>query len=279
MVPMAKCSIENPEVRDLLQRFNTAEAGAAWVEFIDQYSRIILAVVRQVEFEHDRSDECFLFVCEKLIENGFRRLLKFNPSGKAEFSTWLSAVVFNLSVDWHRHEYGRIRMLPAISALAEFDQAVYRMVHEQGMDREAVFQRLLSDFPDLERTSIARSLERIHNILTPRQRWRMSLQSGRRRAESRVLEKVENLPSPVSSPEAVFQKEEQSEVLEQSLARLTQEQRLLVYWRYQEGLTLKRIAILSDLGSTNRVWTEIQKILAMLFDDAERIEQENSKKI
>jgi hypothetical protein len=60
--------------------------------------------------------------------------------------------------------------LPAISALPAFDQAVYRMVIEQGMDKEACFQSLKADFPDLTRELLAKAAARVYSLLTPRQR-------------------------------------------------------------------------------------------------------------
>ena len=102
---------------DLLRRLRSADAGAAWVEFLDLYAPLIMNTAGQFEYEQDRISECFLYACAQLNDNGFRRLLKFNTTGKATFRTWLGSVVFNLCVDWHRREYGRASLLPAISAL------------------------------------------------------------------------------------------------------------------------------------------------------------------
>ena len=127
---------------DLLRRLRSADAGAAWAEFLDLYAPLIINIAGQFEYEQDRISECFLYACAQLNDNGFRRLLKFNTAGEAAFRTWLGSVVFNLCVDWHRREYGRASLLPAISALPAFDQSVYRMVIEQGMDKETCFQSL-----------------------------------------------------------------------------------------------------------------------------------------
>lgn len=112
-------------IEDILHRLNSSDAGPAWAEFLDHYSGLIMKTARQFEYRQGRGNECFLFVCEKLVDDGFRRLLKYNTSSPCMFRSWLGAVVFNLCVDWHRHEYGRATMLPAISALPAFDQTVY----------------------------------------------------------------------------------------------------------------------------------------------------------
>jgi RNA polymerase sigma factor (sigma-70 family) len=49
----------------------------------------------------------YTWVLEKLREDDFRRLRGFDPNGRGSFSTWLFLVTRRLSVDHHRHRYGR----------------------------------------------------------------------------------------------------------------------------------------------------------------------------
>jgi RNA polymerase sigma factor (sigma-70 family) len=258
---------ENSVAR-LLQRMNSADAGAAWVEFIDSYAQVIMNTARQFEFEQDRGNECFLFVCEKLNDDGFRRLLKFNTRGTAKFRTWLGSVVFNLCVDWHRREYGRVRLLPAITALPAFDQSVYQLIIEQGMNKEESFQKLITDFPDLTRQSVANALSRIYSALTPRQRWQISVRKrGRKPSGANPLQsQIERLPDPTTGPEMQAQRLQELEVLQKALSQLPTRQRLLLQLRFQEGLSLNKIAQLQQLGDSNRVWRQIQAATKALFD-------------
>jgi hypothetical protein len=69
-----------PSPRDLLYRLNSADAGAAWAEFVDYFAPLIMNTAKQFEYEQDRINECFIFACEKLCDDGFKRLLKFNTS-------------------------------------------------------------------------------------------------------------------------------------------------------------------------------------------------------
>ena len=167
--------MSDKQVEKLLLGLNLADAGPAWAKFIDRFAPLIMKAVRQFDYEQDRSRECFLYVCEKLSDNGFRRLLSFDPNGSATFHTWLGAVTFNLCVDWHRKEFGRVSMVPAIFALPAFDQAVFRHRYERGMAMETCFQLLTEEFPDLTRQQLSDAISRVHTVLTPRQRWKMSL--------------------------------------------------------------------------------------------------------
>jgi RNA polymerase sigma factor (sigma-70 family) len=263
---MTQRPVMNPDVAKLLRRLNGADSGAAWVEFIDRYAQLIMRTAGQIEFEHDRVNECFLFVCEKLSEDGFRRLMRFNTAGKAHFRTWLTTVTFNLCVDWHRREYGRMRLLPALAALPEFDRSVYRLVIEQGMTKESAYQTLRADHPDLGRESLNNSLHRIHGLLTPRQRWQISVKRGRTLDRGSTAERLELLADPGADPPAEADSSRQKEAIDNALAQLPRDQRLLLYWRFQEGLSLSKIAELAELGNTDRAWRRIQAAVDALID-------------
>jgi len=265
---------------NLLRRLMSTDAGVAWVEFLELYAPLIMSTASQFEYEQERVHDCFLYVCEQLNDNGFRRLLKFDTTGKASFHTWLGSVVFNLCVDWHRREYGRATLLPAISALPAFDQAVYRMVIEQGMDKEACFQSLRADFPDLTRELLAKAVARVYSLLTPRQRWQIIVRNrGRKRARgSSMQENLERLPDPAMGPDREAQKRQDLEILQAAMSHLPADQRLLLRLRFQEGLTLKKIAQLKYHGDVNGTWRHIQAAMEALFKNFGRASAAKKRK-
>jgi len=265
---------------DLLRGLSSADAGVAWIEFLERYSALIMNAVGQFVYEQDRINECFLYVCEQLSDDGFRKLLKFDASGRAKFRTWLGAVVFNLCVDWHRKEFGRVTLLPAISALPAFDQSVFRLVIEQGMDKESTFQMLRADFPDLTRELLASAVGRVFSLMTPRQRWQASVRNrGRKQAPGHTdQDLISSLPDPGLDPEAEAQAQQELDALQGALSHLPASQRLLLYWRFEEGLSLARIAQLSRLGDTNRVWRDIQAAINLLFQHIHNKNSANKRK-
>jgi len=240
----------------LLRRLKSADAGSAWVEFVDLYAPLIMHAACQFEYEQERINDCFLFACEQLSDNGFRRLLKFNAASKVKFNTWLGTVVFNLCVDWHRREYGRVRLLPEISALPAFDQSVYRLVIEQGMNKEASFQALRADFPELTRELVANALARIHSLLTPRQRWQITVRNrGRKQVRGGSAEDwLERLPETADGPEAELQKQQELESLQAGISRLPADQRLLLRLINSDKLA-------PTIGSDIRVMSTILLVL------------------
>lgn len=267
-------------VEKILHRLNSSDAGPAWTEFLDLYSSLIMKTANQFEYQEGRNNECFLYVCEKLVDDSFRRLLQYNGSSACSFRTWLGTVVFNLCIDWHRHEFGRATLLPAISALPAFDRAVYQLTIEQSMDKESTFQTLLADFPDLTRDLVDSAVIRVYSLLTPQQRWQITVRNRRRQrpAGSRSGHLVDFLPDPGIGPELEAQKQQDLGRLQNALSLLPPHQRLLLCLRFQEGLSLKRIAELNHLGDTNRAWRHLQAALKALFQHIHSNVPGNSRK-
>ena len=270
---------QKQNISDLLHRLNSPAAGAAWAAFIDRYSAMIMKVLSQFEYGQHRGNECFLYVCEKLCDQQFQRLQKFNTAGPASFRNWLATVVFNLCVDWHRKEFGRATVLPAIAALPAFDQLVYRYRYELGMDLEACYQTIKADFPELSNDQFSGSLQRIHSLLTPRQRWQLSVRNrGPSSARPDLSSaRMDQIKDPGASPDFLAQTEEEVASLQAALSRLTTDQRLLLHLRFQEGLTFRKIAQLEQLGGPHRARRHIQAALDALYIQFQRVFSEQKR--
>lgn len=253
----------------LLRQLKSADAGPAWTEFLRRYSSLLMKTANQFEYDQDRTNDCFLYVSEKLSENGFKRLLKYDSHRGASFRTWLTTVIFNLCVDWHRKEFGRVFLLPAISALAGFDQLVFRYSFELGMTNEECLHALSTEFPDVTRQQLSRAISRVHGVLTPRQRWQMGVRH-RRKQRSRHpggeyrRQDVDQLPALVQDPATMAQKQQELDALQSALAKLSARQHLLLYLRFHAGLTLDQIAQFTRLDDAASAWRHIDKALKAL---------------
>jgi hypothetical protein len=188
--------------------------------------------------------------------------------------------VFNLCVDWHRAEYGRATVIPAIAALPAFDRTVYRMCHEQGQSREECFRTLKADFPELTIDGVANSLQRIHRLMTPRQRWqigvrghrRLGTQPGGRRSA------YEHAFDPGDGPEALAAGDEETFALQAALRHLSPGHRLLLHLRYQEGLTFQQITAIGDYGNSRRARRQVKRALDQLQKSLEKQQRKKNRK-
>jgi len=256
----------------VLQKLRSGDPHEAWAEFLEEYSGLVFQVGRHFERDLDRASDCFQFVCEKLSEDHFRRLLRFKPLGPASFSTWLRVVVRNLCLDWQRQEYGRHRPFRSISRLSSFDQEVFKHVYERGVSAAETLPLLQSKFPDVVPERIAESRDRIEQQLTADQRWRLGIRSARRtQSVGTTVQEGEAAPveiaDPRPDPEALAIIGERRGTLRRALARLSKSERLLVRLRFEQELTLEQIARLLNLGNAQRADRQIKIILTRLREE------------
>lgn len=261
--------MSDPQVARLLGRLGSHEAQAAWTEFLDDYSPLILQVVQRFEREPDHAGDCFLFVCEQLNQNQFRRLRRFKPDGPARFTTWLRLVVRNLCLDWRRKEFGRHRVFDVVARLTAFDRDVYTKVFEQGLSSEEAWFSLAPRYPGLAQESVDQSVESIRRTLTPRQLWLLSTRRVKVESlEGESADTQENLerqvPDPRPDPEALSVTHQQQAALELGLERLSKPERLLIKLRFEQDLTLREVAELLDLPDAQTADRRIREVLEKL---------------
>jgi RNA polymerase sigma factor (sigma-70 family) len=253
----------------LLETLNSRDPEEAWRLFLAEYGPAILQVVRHLEHDADLVPDCFQFVCEGLSANSFRRLRKFQPVGRAVFSTWLRAVVRNLCLDWRRKQVGRHRLFKSIAQLSGFDQEVFRRLYEQRLSLEEAFQSLRAAFPGVTHARVTDSQMRIEKELTPNQRRLLAERAYRQVSQSVVgFEDPpaigQDVPDPSPNPEAQALLEERAAALRRALAQLSEREQLLIRLRYEEELTLEQVGKLLDLGNAQRVERQIKAVLARL---------------
>ncbi len=97
------------EVERLLAPLPDSAREAAWQEFIERYSRLLLRVAFAFAPGYDGAMDRYLFILEELRREEFARLRRFAADGRGRFSTWLVVVARRLCVDHHRRCYGRNR--------------------------------------------------------------------------------------------------------------------------------------------------------------------------
>jgi RNA polymerase sigma factor (sigma-70 family) len=256
-------------IRDLLERLSSEKVNAAWNEFLEQFSPLMMHVVRRFESDHGRAMDCFIYVCEALSDNGFQRLRRYRPDGPARFRTWLTAVVSNLCIDWRRREHGRFRPIQPVSGLPEFDQLVFNYIYVRGMPRDECLHALRTRFPEVTEQQLSETNARLFALLTPRQRWQLSARTGETiplnvASPSGDLESALQAEEP--GPDELAQAEQERRKLAAALAQLPPQQRLLLRLRYEQNLTLEVVARLMRLPDPFRANRQIQVALAALAE-------------
>jgi RNA polymerase sigma factor (sigma-70 family) len=262
--------MQDSAVAFMFEGLRSSRSQEVWAEFLRQYAPVIFETCRYSTFDEDQAANCFLFACEQLGRNSFRRLLRFRPDGSAAFSTWLRVVVRNLCLDWRRKEFGRPRLFRSIAQLSQLEAEVYRCRFEKGLSSEDTFVSLRPAFPELTIEQLAAAEGQIHESLNSRQHWlrstqKLRVQSMSQEASVGVMEAPANDPAdPHPNQELALVSREQEDQLRMALQKLPKPERLLIRLRFEQSLTLEEIARLTGLGDAQRVHRQIAAILEKL---------------
>jgi RNA polymerase sigma factor (sigma-70 family) len=256
----------------ILEELRVKQSREAWTEFLRQYSSLIFQTCQFSTSDADQAADCFLFACEQLSRNGFRRLLRFRRQGAASFPTWLRVVVRNLCLDWRRKQFGRPRLLRSIARLPQLEGEVYRCRYEQGLSLDETFLLLYPNFPGLSMQRLVETEAHVRESLSSRQRWLVIAQNARARGALQgpavgLAEEDYALQDPADprpNQESALASQEQEKQLRSAIAKLPAPDRLLLRLRFEEGLSLQQIARLTTLGDAQRVHRRIADILGTL---------------
>ena len=255
------------DARDLIARL-AARDPAAWPAFLEEYASLLLQVSREVERDPDAAGDAFLFICERLAADHGRRLLQFDPSvGGASFSTWLRVVAWNLALDARRQRHGRFRPLAAIRRLPMLQQRIYRLRYEEGLTFEQMFAVIQPEFPALSRTAVEGAEADVDRAISSRQHFvlatrRPKLESLDARGDAPGMGTD---PADLSAdPETLAIQRDEFQRLVHVLADLPAPDRLLVQLRFEQGVTLARIATLLGLKDPWTAARRIERVLKVL---------------
>lgn len=266
-------STQDSAVASIFEGLRSSRSQEVWAEFLRHYSPVIFETCQYSTHDADQAADCFLFACEHLSRNNFRRLLRFRPGGSAAFSTWLRVVVRNLCLDWRRKEFGRPRLFRSIAQLSQLEAEVYRCRFEKGLSLEDTFVSLRPAFPELTMERLTAAEWQIHESLSSRQHWLRSAQKMQLRSMSQesnvgVMEVPANDPAdPHPNQELALASREQEDQLRMALQKLSKPERLLIRLRFEQSLTLEEIAGLTGLGDAQRAHRQIEAVLEKLRKD------------
>lgn len=263
----------------LIERLSSGRVDAAWKEFLARYSPLIMHVVRRYESDHDRSTDCFVHICGALSDDGFRRLRSYRPDSPARFKTWLMAVVAHLCIDWRRKEMGRARPFRSVTRLPEIEQQVYRCIYERGMSRTQCLEALAPRYAGLTEATVCEINARLFTSLTPQQRWQLETRKSALNpvpigSGSDEDDAAAEMTAPGPGPDELAAESQQGRRLQDALAKLPADQRLLLRLRYEQGLTLAEVARLTGqpdpFSANRRIEAAVHALADLLGEHRER---------
>lgn len=246
---------ESPPNDDELLRLFLRHGARAWDLFLDRYADVIFHHLQRLRFDYDDAMDCFTYICEKLVENDFRRMRAIHHTGRSgELTPWLLKVVERLSVNWIWSQKGRYRLFKPIAKLSKSDQRVFEMHFRYGLSPVSIYEQLRVELQqEMALGDVFDALERIHGALSPVKRWRLLCQLARARGALSLDQLRDDADAPFEpaaaddDPESGLIRREEQQRMERVLAMLNPRERLIVQLRYEDGLEFREIAAILHL--------------------------------
>lgn len=230
----------------------------AWEEFLQRFSKLILKVIWKYESDYDKVMEAYLFICEKLTNNDFEVLKKYNDDfdhASPKFSTWLMAVSKNICVDLYRKSNGRKRYPKGIRRLSKEDRLFFELYYWKGLPVDEI-AKTMGLTNGTHGNAISDSLNRINDALvrTPKTPKTVQMVAFN---ESRYIVSDE-----LEEPDLNAQ-------METWIETLPANEKLILRLRFWENLSAREIAEILDIEPYVKVYTMIKSSLKKLREKKE----------
>ncbi len=199
--------------------------------------------------------DVFARVCEVLRQQDFARLRRcavaVDPA--RPFSTWLVAVVHNLTIDWFRHRDGRARLSTAAAALPQLQQRIFAYVFLEQRSHIEAYELLRSrDGASLSFGVFLKELSATYAAVT----------EGRRGGVTAELAiPPPTSPDPPGDPAVVA---EQQALLARALETLSPDDRLAVQLYVVDEMPAEQVARALGYPSAKTVYNRVYRALATI---------------
>ena len=221
----------------------------AWELFTQRYADVIFSYLRHLGFDYDETMDRFVYVCQKLCEQDFRRLKSVRYAGSyGDLTPWLRKVIKNLSINWVWSTEGRRRLLKPITRLPARQQRIFELYFWKGLCPSALCEQLQLEHQQTDLPEVLDALESLFSLLSQKKLWRLMSNLMRMRREMSLddvdeetgigMEPAEGGPNP---EEALMEREEE-ERMNRALSNLDSQERLMIQFRYEEGMVVSEIA-------------------------------------
>ena len=221
---------------------------------------------RSFEKNNDLANDCFLYVFEKLKEDGSRRIKAYK--GRSSFRTFLYSVTSKLIIDFRRKSFG-YKVLPKFYwEFDEINRYIFKLFFYQNLTTGWAENAVKTEFKLSQEEAQGRV-----DIVEKR------IRESRLRGETKIekqeihIEEIDTLASEdkKSDPEEIMiatengkQKENFLKVLKEEVQKMDDEDSLILQLYFEQGLSARQISSAIPGIKEKSVYKKIEKILRNL---------------
>jgi len=234
---------------------DAGDAERAWDLFVERYRRLIFGAIRRYTTDPDDVMDVFARVCEAFRENDFARLRRCAASAEPTrpLSTWLVAVVHNLTIDWFRHRDGRARLSVVAARLPPLQQRIFENVFLDQYSHVEAYELLCSrDGASLSFGEFLKQLTATYAVATAGRRGRVSAELA--------------APPPDDTDRSAdpAQLVEQRTLLARALETISPEDRLAVQLYVVDQVPAEEVARALGFANAKTVYNRVYRALAVV---------------
>jgi RNA polymerase sigma factor (sigma-70 family) len=250
-------------MEDWLLPLQQGRPQVAWDKFLSRHRKLIFASIRHYTHDYDEGMEVFAHVCAKLGADDMHllRARAEDPHPRAQFTTWLVAVVRHAAVDWFRHRDGRHRLSALAQRLSPRRRTIFELVFLEQRSHVEAYELLRLR----EESGIT-----FREFLAELRETYRDLSRGRRDRLIRELGGVPPADPPDGDVEHLVEASEREARLQSALMDLPAEDRLALQLYVVDELPADQVAAILGLAGAKAVYNRVYRLLADLRTRLER---------
>jgi len=201
--------------------------------------RAVAYATRRYRLDPNDAEDFAAIVKLKLVENDYAIIRAYEE--RSRFSTYISIVVQRMALDFRTHAWGKWHSSAEAKRLGPLAVELERHLVRDGRTMDEALSVLSSRHEDVTRESLQSLAARLPQR-APRHR-EVAIEA----AESVAVIRPSAVEEPVLDGERRQQSRRLSEVMADVLARLPEEERLVLQLRFEGGMTVAQIARMLNL--------------------------------
>ena len=249
---------------DIVEQFNYDPEGA-YIRLLERYSPVILRMIHRFTRDSDEVMEIYTTICERFRANDFQALRRLKAD--SEVAPWLSVVVANASRDLFRKKKASSVPRSVLKQLDRREQLVFRYYFQGRLQHEDIAETIKARHGiPCTALEVMSAIGKINELLSIKKRWHLLTAINTNRPPLSIDELAEFGFEPAGHEdiEAALRNREQIDHLNRALDELSDEDRLLVLLRFEQGMTAGQIASVMKYENHKYVYTRLRTVISRL---------------
>ncbi len=189
---------------------------------------------RRYRLDPNDADEFAAVVKLKLVDNDYAILRAYES--RSSFATYISIVVQRLALDYCIHVWGKWHASAEAKRLGALAIELEQLLHRDGRTIDEACVILAAKHDGITRESLHEIADRLPDR-APRRR-----EVGLEKAESVAITRPSDVEEPIFAGERRRASERLSAIMSAVIARLPEDERLILQLRFEGGMTVPQIA-------------------------------------